>query len=48
VTVSLRPVTEADLDSFYEHQADPEAIAMAALTSREREAHRAHWRESLA
>jgi RimJ/RimL family protein N-acetyltransferase len=48
VTVSLRPVTEADLDSFYEHQADPEAIAMAAMPSREREAHRAHWRQSLA
>jgi RimJ/RimL family protein N-acetyltransferase len=48
VIVSLRPVTEADLEEFYEHQADPEAIAMAALPPRERQSHLEHWRKSLA
>jgi RimJ/RimL family protein N-acetyltransferase len=48
VTVSLRPVTDADLEEFYEHQADPEAMAMAALPARERVAHREHWHKSLA
>jgi RimJ/RimL family protein N-acetyltransferase len=48
VIVSLRPVTEADLEEFYEHQADPAASAMAALPARERQAHLEHWRKSLA
>jgi RimJ/RimL family protein N-acetyltransferase len=48
VTVSLRPVVDSDLEAFYEHQADPEAIAMAALPPRERVAHREHWRKGLA
>jgi RimJ/RimL family protein N-acetyltransferase len=48
VTVSLRPVEESDLEAFYEQQADPESVAMAAVPAREREDHLGHWREVLA
>ena len=44
----LRDVVEADLDVFYEQQADPEAAAMAVFPSRDREAFDAHWRRLLA
>ena len=39
----LRPVVDADVDVFYEYQADPEASAMAAVPSRDREAFHEHW-----
>jgi RimJ/RimL family protein N-acetyltransferase len=42
--ITLRPPENADEELIYEHQADPEFAAMAAFTSRDREAHRAHWR----
>jgi RimJ/RimL family protein N-acetyltransferase len=48
VTVSLRPVAEPDLEAFYEQQADPASVAMAAVPAREREDHFRHWREVLA
>jgi RimJ/RimL family protein N-acetyltransferase len=32
VTVSLRPLEDADLDQLFEWQRDPEAVAMAAFT----------------
>lgn len=48
MTAELRPVADADLEAFYEHQADPEAVRMAALAPRERESHLAHWRTVLA
>ena len=41
--VSLRLVESADIDIFYEHQADPGASAMAAFPSRDLETHRKHW-----
>ena len=41
--VRLRMVVEDDLPIFFEHQRDPEANAMAAFASREREAFMAHW-----
>jgi RimJ/RimL family protein N-acetyltransferase len=41
--VSLREVTEDDLPVFFEHQRDPEAAAMAAVPSRDREAFLTHW-----
>jgi RimJ/RimL family protein N-acetyltransferase len=44
----LREVVEADLPFFYEHQLDPEATAMAAFPSREREPFMAHWAKTLA
>jgi RimJ/RimL family protein N-acetyltransferase len=48
VTVSLRPVELSDLDAFYEQQADPASVAMAAVPARERDEHNAHWRAVLA
>ena len=44
----MRDVVEADLDAFFEQQADPEAAAMAVFPSRDREAFDAHWRRVLA
>ena len=44
----LRDVVEADLDVFFEQQADPEAAAMAVFPSRDREVFDAHWRRLLA
>ena len=44
----LRDVVESDLDTFYEHQCDPEAAAMALFPARDREAFDAHWRRLLA
>lgn len=40
--ILLRDVTEADLPILYEQQLDPEATAMAAFPSRDREAFMAH------
>lgn len=42
-SVRLRPVVDEDIGVFYEHQADPEASAMAVFGSRDRDAHFAHW-----
>jgi RimJ/RimL family protein N-acetyltransferase len=47
VTVTLRPVVEADLEAFYEQQADPDSVRMAALEPRDRDAHFPHWRRVL-
>src|SRR5689334_6750783 len=44
----LREVVGADLPVFYEHQLDPEAAAMAAFPSRDRDAFMAHWAKTLA
>ncbi|RNL77727.1 GNAT family N-acetyltransferase [Nocardioides marmorisolisilvae] len=41
--VSLRPVEDADLEVFFEHQADPQGVAMAAFPARDREQFDAHW-----
>jgi RimJ/RimL family protein N-acetyltransferase len=46
--VRLRDVIEADLMVFYEHQRDPEAVAMAAFPARDWDAFEAHWRKILA
>jgi RimJ/RimL family protein N-acetyltransferase len=40
----LRSVTDEDLPIFFEHQRDPEALRMAAFSSRERDAFMTHWR----
>jgi len=45
--VRLRAVEVSDLDVLYEHQADPEAAAMAAFPSRDREQFDAHWAKIL-
>jgi RimJ/RimL family protein N-acetyltransferase len=39
----LRDVVESDLPIFFEHQRDPEAIAMAQFPSREHGAFMEHW-----
>jgi RimJ/RimL family protein N-acetyltransferase len=44
----LRDVVESDLDTFYEHQREPEANEMAIFPARDREAFDAHWQRLLA
>jgi RimJ/RimL family protein N-acetyltransferase len=46
--VRLRDVVEADLETFFEHQRDPEAVRMAAFATRDRAAFSAHWAGILA
>jgi RimJ/RimL family protein N-acetyltransferase len=46
--VKLRPVEEEDVRIFYEDQADREGAAMAAVPSRSRGEHEAHWKKILA
>ena len=46
--VALRDVRSSDLPALYEHQADPEAVAMAAWPARPLDEHTASWREKLA
>lgn len=43
LSVSLRPVTEADLPIFYEQQREPEANRVADFAARERDVFMAHW-----
>jgi RimJ/RimL family protein N-acetyltransferase len=40
----LRDVVEGDLPIFFEHQRDPEAVAMAQSPSRDHDAFMEHWR----
>ena len=42
-SILLRDVIEADLPIFFEQQLDPEASAMAAFPSRDRESFMTHW-----
>jgi RimJ/RimL family protein N-acetyltransferase len=44
----LRPVEPGDLDTFFEHQRDPESNRMAAFPARDRTAFDAHWQRILA
>jgi hypothetical protein len=41
--ISLRQVAAPDLPRFFEHQRDPEAVALAAFSPRDRVAFDAHW-----
>lgn len=41
--VALREVEPADLPLFFAHQAEPEAVAMAAFSPRDRQEFDAHW-----
>jgi RimJ/RimL family protein N-acetyltransferase len=41
--VKLRAVEDGDIGVFFEHQADPVAVAMAAFPARDRERFDAHW-----
>jgi RimJ/RimL family protein N-acetyltransferase len=44
----LREVVEADLPTLHAYECDPEAAAMAAFPSRDRDAFMAHWAKILA
>ena len=44
----LRDVEPSDVDTFFEHQSDPEATEMAVFPARDRETFAAHWRRLLA
>src|SRR5438477_11606888 len=46
--VQLRDVEPDDLPLFFEHQRDPEAVAMVAFDSRDRPTFDAHWAKILA
>jgi RimJ/RimL family protein N-acetyltransferase len=46
--ITLRDVTEADLPILFEQQLDPEAAAMAAFPSRDKEAFYAHSHKIMA
>src|SRR5947207_7205182 len=46
--ITLRDVTESDLPILFEQQLDPEATAMAAFPSRDRESFMAHWKKIMA
>ena len=48
LSVSLREVLEADLQTLFEYQLDPESLRMAAFPSRDRNAFMAHWHKILA
>ncbi len=41
--VRLRRVEDQDLDVLFEHQADPQAVAMAVFPARDKERFEAHW-----
>lgn len=47
-TVALRPVRESDIDLFFLHQADVDAVGMGGYTPRPRDEHREHWLSLLA
>ncbi|MBE0672474.1 MAG: GNAT family N-acetyltransferase [Anaerolineales bacterium] len=46
--IILRNVIQDDLPVFFEHQRDPEAAAMAAFPSRDKEAFTKHWAKIMA
>ena len=41
--VRLRHVEDRDLDAFFDHQADPQAVEMAAFPARDKDQFAAHW-----
>ena len=41
--VRLRSVEDWDLDVFFDHQADPQAVEMAAFPARDKDQFAAHW-----
>jgi len=43
VHVTLRTVEDRDLDVFFAHQADPQAVEMAAFPARDKDQFAAHW-----
>ena len=47
-SILLRDVTDSDLSIFFEQQHDPEATAMAAFPSRDKDAFMKHWEKIMA
>ena len=43
VEVTVRDVSDTDLEAFFEHQRDPEAARMVPMPIRDRDAFFAHW-----
>src|SRR4029453_6282825 len=41
--VRLRGVEDQDLEVFFDHQADPQAVKMAAFPARDKDQFAAHW-----
>ena len=41
--VRLRSVEDQDIDVFFDHQADPQAVEMAAFPARDKDQFAAHW-----
>jgi|SRR5262245_4205483 len=41
--VGLRSVEDRDLDMFFDHQTDPQAVEMAAFPARDHDQFAAHW-----
>lgn len=41
--VRLRSVEDGDLEVFFDHQADPQAVEMAAFPARDKDQFAAHW-----
>ena len=41
--VQLRKVEDRDLDVFFDHQAEPQAVEMAAFPARDKDQFAAHW-----
>lgn len=48
MSILLRDITTSDLTIFFKQQLDPQASAMAAFPSRDREAFDAHWAKIMA
>jgi hypothetical protein len=49
-SIMLREIESSDLETFYEHQLDPEAIRMAAFVCKDpkdKAAFDAHWKKIL-
>ena len=42
-TVHLRSVHDQDVEVFFDHQADPQAVEMAAFPARDKDQFAAHW-----
>ena len=42
-SVRLRSVEDDDVEAFFDHQADPQAVDMAAFPARDRHQFDAHW-----
>ena len=43
LAVRLRSVEDRDLEVFFDHQADPQAVKMAAFPARDKDHFAAHW-----